>query len=361
VVSTQRYQKSTIKDVAARAGVSTTTVSHFVSGRTASCSAETAVRINRAVADLHYTPGYLGRGLRQTGAKILGVCIKNPSDTEEHPFTDRVWRGVNAAASDQGYSVLHYPDCVRDDPDYRLFLDGHISGLILGTNNADARPAMLAAAGIPTVLLTRSLGLPAGCGAVYADEAGVVGLALSHLWEMGHRHIAYIAGPVAGGPGCAPSSTSDAALWRCRAFTAWLAARGVPDGRVWYGRHSDDAADALAAWRQEPEPPTAVLCFNDQLALDTLASAEALGWRVPDELSVVGVDNTAERGISHPPLTTVEVAGAQIGREAVRCLVAMMDGAAPETCRVCIPVTELVVRSTTAAPRQRFSLPSIGL
>ncbi len=343
----RRYRKPTIKDVAARAGVSTTTVSVFANGREDVCSPETAERIRAAIAALRYTPNSLSRGLRVPATRTLGVCIGASGGLRRDPrnsFLERTWRGISDAADAENYSLLHYPTSVRNAESCHAFLDGRVDGLLFSAPHDDTRPAALANAGMPIVVLTRFLDLPASCGAVYADENDTVRRALSHLWELGHRRIAHLAGPV---------GSSDIALCRRDSYVAWLKARSAYDpallapGQSWSNKN---AAQAVAPWRRLPQPPTAVFCANDQLAVGVIAAAGALGWRVPGGLSVVGVDNQATAGESDPPLTSVDIPAEEIGWRAVGALLHLIGGAPVEECRVALPVTQLAVRSSTAPP-----------
>src|ERR1051326_4597096 len=150
-------RKATIKEVAARSGVSTTTVSNFVSGHKNVCSPETAERIQQAIAALHYVPSSLTRGLRQRASATIGVCLPNPLDADVFFgffFLERLWRGVMEQADEENYSLLHYPKSVRDSDNCAAFLDGRVDGVLLHSHE-NARALQLAAAGMPTVLLTR--------------------------------------------------------------------------------------------------------------------------------------------------------------------------------------------------------------
>jgi len=356
-VPRRSYSKPTINDVAAQARVSVTTVSHFVSGRSGACSPETARRIEAAISTLHYTPSSMRRGLSQKATQMLGVSVANPSDEGERPFSDRIWRGINREADVQDYALLHYPSSVRDSSDYRVFLDGRVDGLILSAGVGDPRIERLAEAGMPLVVLSHANTLPTGCGSVCADERQTVALALSHLWELGHRRIAHLAGPCDLDTTLEPPSPmrfpADAALQRRQAFRDWMAAQGVADPLV-SSSHSwwkpGGTLETLAAWRALPEPPTSLFCANDAIALSAMEAARALDWPVPGALSVVGVDNSLSGSRAEPPLTTIELDSAALGHETVRCLLRLMDGAPAEECHVMLPVSRLLVRASTAAP-----------
>ncbi len=355
------FRKSTIKDVAARAGVSTTTVSNFVSGRENVCSAETARRIRAAVSALHYTPNSLSRSLHQRATRTIGVCMASSFDIPEdrpNEFFEGLWRGISKEADAQDYLLLHYPESIRSnaprDGSVDVMLDGRVDGLIFNADYQHRRIEAILAAGMPVVILNRFLDLPAGSGAVHASESDTVDLALSHLWALGHRRIAHLAGPVN------PSQPDAIAVQRRDGYIRWLTARGAYDpallasGGSWYD-NSPQAAQAVAAWRDLPDPATAAFCANDNLAVGVIAAAPAARWRVPEDLSVVGVDDISVAQYVNPPLTTVKVPLKEVGREALRALLRRMRGAPMEACRVAVPVTELVVRRSTAPPRVRDS------
>jgi DNA-binding LacI/PurR family transcriptional regulator len=355
-MTTRAFRKSSIKDVARRAGVSTTTVSYFVNGREDVCAAETAERIRGAIAELHYTPSSLTRGLRHSATCTIGVCLYNPLDPEVrfgNLFFERLWRGIVRETDAADYSLLHYPISVRDGNSTNAFLDGRVDG-VLFHDVRDTRPGKVARAGMPVMLLARSRDLPDGCGTAYADEDCTVSLALDHLRSLGHRRIAHLAGPVGLRPGAVVlEPADDVAVLRLKAYTEQQTALGLFDpALVGYADSwrddEDKIAAAVAAWRSLPEPPTAVFCANDALALAVLKAATALGWAVPQALSVVGVDDSAEAREAAVPLTTVAVPVEEIGREAIRSLLRMMDGEPAEACRVALPVTEIVIRNSTA-------------
>jgi Transcriptional regulators len=361
----RRYRKSTIKDVARRAGVSTTTVSVFVSGRESVCSPQTAERIRAAVAALHYTPSSLISAAQTKVTRTVGVCVRSPLDPlilDGNGFFERLWRGITAAADAEDYSLLHYPRSVRDADPGRVepFLDGRVDGVLFHAHESEnTRPGRVARAGMPTVLLTRSQDLPEHCGAAWADEAQAVDLALSHLWELGHRRIAHVAGPVGredDAPEAGDLRVDDVALLRLHAYEAWVRRRGAfrPEWLAYAGAwHADEvrAAQIVATWRALPWPPTAVLCANDAIAAAVVRATLGAGWSVPGDLSVVGVDNAGAARESAPPLTTVDVALESVASEGFRCLLRLLGGAPLEACRVALPVSKLVVRASTAPPR----------
>ena len=341
----RQFRKATIKEVAARAGVSTTTVSNFVSGNESVCSPETAQRIRQAVGDLHYVPSSLTRGLRHRLTSTIGVCLPYPLDADVlfgSFFLERLWHGILEQADSENYALLHYPRSVRGGGSRDAFLDGRVDGVLLEDHD-NQRATQLTAAGMPTILLTRSRQLPDGCGAIWADEAQTIALALAHLWELGHRRIAFVAGPLPG----------DIAVGRLEGYTDWMRAQGAFDPAcVAYAQDwsAPDARTFLDTWCALESPPTAVVCTNDAQALDLLEAARQCALPVPEALSVVGVDNAPAARDSVPPLTSVEAPVDELGRQGLRAVLGLMRGAPLEQCRIALPVTRLVVRQSTGPP-----------
>lgn len=356
-MATRAYRKSSIKDVARLAGVSTTTVSYLMNGREDVCAPETATRIRSAIAELQYTPNSLTRGLRQGATRTIGVCLYSPLDPElrfGNLFFEQLWRGIVREMDAIDHSLLHYPLSVRGGTNSDAFLDGRVDGLLFHGLD-DARAQKVARAGMPAVMLTRSRDLPDGCGTVYADEEQTVALALDHLFALGHRRIAHLAGPVVSSPDADTilKKADDVAVLRLEAYSSQMRKAGYYDpSLIGYADSWRDSANKVgqivAAWRMLPEPPTAILCANDVLGAAVVAAAVAEGVSVPNDLSVVGIDDSAEARDAIVPLTSVAVPIQQIGQEAVRVLLRLMGGESVESCRVALPVTDIVIRGSTA-------------
>jgi len=226
-------RKPGIKDVALRAGVSTTTISCFLNGNTSVCAPETAKRIRAAVDELQYVPRALSYGLTRGSTRIIGVCLHSPLDHElrfGRQFFERIWRGIIQETDATNHSLLHYPLHVRTGSSTEVFMDGRVDGVLFHGDHELARAAEVARAGVPVLLLTKSRGLPSGCGAVYANEQQTVTLAMEHLYSLGHRRIAYLAGPVDGYPQMdIPERTSDPATLRLTAYIGTQKMAGVFD------------------------------------------------------------------------------------------------------------------------------------
>jgi len=358
---THTFRKSSIKDVAQRAGVSTTTISYFVNGREDVCAPETGERIRAAIAELHYTPNSLTRGLRRGATHTIGVCLYSPLDPElryGNTFLERMWRGIVRELDVINYSLLHYPLSVRNGGNSDALLDGRVDGLLFHGVDTE-RAQWVARAGMPSVMVMLSQDLPEGCGSVYTNEEQTIELALGHLFSLGHRRVAHLAGPArpCPNPDTGLNQMDDVAVLRLSAYTSQMQMRGYYDpaliGYADAWRDVDQTvADILAIWRRLPDPPTAVLCANDSLALSVITAARAMDMAVPEALSVVGIDNSIEARQGPVPLTSVAIPVEQIGRQAVRSLLHLMSGDPVEACRVAVSVTEIVVRDSTAPLRR---------
>ena len=183
---------------------------------------------------------------------------------------------------------------------------------------------------------------PSAAPRVVADNAAGVRLAVEHLLALGHRRIAHLTGP-AGNP-----LTRE----RARGFGEALAAHGLGARPEWkvagdYGFGSGHrAARSLLAGG---EPPTAVICDNDEMACGLVAEARVMGLAVPDDLSVIGFDDIELSAHVTPALTTVHQQRVEIGAAAARMMLALLDGEEPDRLTV-VPV-ELVPRDSAAPPR----------
>jgi LacI family transcriptional regulator len=284
----------------------------------------------------------------------IGINLLSPTDAELKYgtfFFQGLWNGIYDQLDKEDYSSLRYQASVRDSDSCDAFIDGRVDGILFHAHSNDnKRPARIASAGMPIVLLTRSRDIPNGCGAVYVDEDEVVNIALTHLWSLGHRRIAHIAGPI-NDTGTEVGIADDIAIWRMRAYEAWMAQAGISAKYVepaisWDGT---GVADIIDAWNDGPDRPTAIFCANDRIAVVAMDRATQLGWSLPCELSIVGVDNDEIAIRAAVPLTTIEVPIERVGQMAVKLLVNMIKGTS--TKGDCLPISgsRLIVRESTKA------------
>jgi LacI family transcriptional regulator len=345
-------RRNTIVEVAIRAGVSVSSVSNFINdkGRMADATRE---RIREAMVDLRFTPNSLVRAIRQRRTGIIGLVTYGLYDLDESSGANpapALISGINEVADEHEYNVLLYtgwPHRVRRTSGLD-FLDGHIDGLLWISPRVD-EPHLITVveSGLPTVGLLTAV-MPPHAGYVAVDNLAGMKLLMSHLFDLGHRRIAYI------GPNDGADFLERAEGYR----TGFLSAGIEMDPRLyrlnsvmtsWISNGMSDYDDTLRRWLSIADRPTAIVAPTDSCAAWIIDFLAGKGLRVPDDISVTGFDNSRlslERGI-----TTVAQDFHQIGRIASDCLARLICGAPTDECRLRYPCS-LVARSSTGPPRR---------
>ncbi|SKC67506.1 LacI family DNA-binding transcriptional regulator [Krasilnikoviella flava] len=315
----------TLRDVARVAGVSLATASRAMSDAP-HVSAANREQVARAAESLGYRPHPAARALTTGSTGTVGLVVPDLAN----PFFAAVAKGVQARARETGRDVLvaDTDEDVAVEPDVITRLGDRVDGLVLCSPRlpADALGPLLAAAGGPVALVNRET---PDAPSVSFDIADGVRQALDHLRALGHDVVAYAGGP--------RTSWSDGERRTALGALAGDTVLDLGSFRPTHGGGVQAADLALAAGA------TAVLCFNDLVALGVLARLHARGVATPADVSVVGFDDVAAASLVTPALTTVAVPLARAGRTAVDLLGAA--SAPPDHRR--LPV-ELVVRSSTA-------------
>ena len=337
--------RPTIRDVAASAGVSKSLVSLVMQG-SASVSEEKRKRVLRVAAELGYRPNAVARSLVQRRTNLFGVLL---SDLH-NPFFAEVIDGVRAAAAEQGYrAIIATGDRAAPSETGALetLLELRTDGLILASPVLDMEVIIEAARELPTVLVARRA-RAAVLDSVANDDLTGAGLAVQHLAELGHRRIAHIDG----GDGAGSAE-------RRRGYERSMRKLGLEQhARVVPGNYTDEGGrQGVGALLAAGPRPTAILAANDLAAIGALSALADRGIRVPEEVSLVGYDNTALAAVRHINLTTVDQPRPDMGQTAVRLLLERLrDGR--KTARHVLMTPSLVVRRTTAPPDARTSLRS---
>lgn len=340
-----RWKRPTIRDVAIQAGVSTSTVSNYLTKR-GYVHADTRERIRSAMKELHYTPNALVRAIRQRRTYILGVMLFGLHALDQDvggSLTPPLLAGINQAAIDAGYRVLLYPgwkDEVHRQPGLP-FLEGHIDGLLwVAPEWNEPILEQVTHAGLPVVALL-SRHVPEGAGFVNADNIGGTQQLVAYLVEKGHRRIAFI--------GPAHSSNFED---RLIGYRQGLQTCAIPYDPAIEIRFDADLRDqeryekALDQCLGQPNPPTAIVAPNDGIADLIIRLLNVRGLRVPEDVAVTGFDDIpdATQQIAGG-LTTLRQPFRLVGEQAVRNLLKRIAGAPATECQTVIPV-EVVVRRT---------------
>ena len=338
-----RARGVTIYDVAREAGVAASTVSRAFS-RPGRVNAATAERIRSVAETLGYRTNPLARALSTARSHMLALLV---SDIGNPVYAEMV-RGAQSAATEGGYTVL-LADSQESDRQERAALERALStvdGIVLaGSRMSDAGIRMIAKQK-PLVVMGRAV---VDVPSVVPDNARGMRDAVEHLAGLGHTTLAYVAGPEA--------SWADGVRWRSlldAAADLQLRARRI-------GPFSPDVPGGVhAAAELGAQPPSAVLAYNDQLAIGVVRGLRSRGVRVPDDVSVVGFDNIGAAELITPGLTTVAAPLRAGGAAATRTLLAMVDGIpGPTSAPVLLPV-RLVVRGSTAQRRRKSTSPASG-
>jgi DNA-binding LacI/PurR family transcriptional regulator len=329
--------RPTSRDVAQAAGVSQAAVSLVLGDKwRGRVSETTAERVRAAARDLGYRPNLAARNLRLGRTRTVLLVV--PALTTE--FFAGVYTGAARVAAEHGFGVVLYPSPEGIGPARDPFASAQaaLDGVIASSMAADALSAIRGDQ-LPLVMLDSDPDGSLGAATVNLDIADGVRQVAEYLLNLGHRHFLHLAADV-------PSWTFEV---RARELAARVAA--VPGTTVRTARAPiaiDDALTAAEAALSAPGPrPTALVCDDDKLAAGAYKAARRLGLRIPDDLSVTGLDDLALATALDPELTTVRLDAELFGERGMQALLAVLEGQEPEAGD--IPV-DLVVRASTAPP-----------
>jgi LacI family repressor for deo operon, udp, cdd, tsx, nupC, and nupG len=334
-----RPRRVTLADVAARAGVATSTASRALANPDR-VNAQTREHVERIAAELGYSPNASARALTSGHTGAVAVVVSDITN----PFYFDIIRGTQWQLKASGYSqlLINTEESEQNEDELLHRLRSSYDGVILAASRLPDRDLVRLADAVPLVALNRrTRGVPH----VSIDTPGGTVQSVEHLVSLGHRVIAYVSGP----------NTSWSNQLRWRAFQAALHSRHLTPIRLgpFAPRQSSGAAAADAALNSGA---TAVIAFNDVLAIGMLQHLAARGIRVPHDLSIVGCDDIFGADFCNPPLTTLTAPIEQAGRLAVSMLLARLDPRSAQGTRTTATLpTHLTVRSSTG-PRPQENL-----
>jgi len=339
VASKVQPGKPTITDVARRAGVSKSLVSLVMRGAD-HVSPERRQAVNKAAAELGYRPNAMARSLVQRRTHLVGVMV---SDLH-NPFFADVVAGIQEQAARTGYKVLVNSGnraAAREADAMETLLQLRADGIILGSPVLDDEVIGRASREVPIVLVGREAHGPAVDSVTNDDRAGAE-VAVEHCVSLGHRRIAHIDGGHGAG---APA--------RRHGYEAAMKRLGLGDlVSVVSGTYTEEGGHTgcLLLLAQKPRP-TAIFAANDLAAIGALNAIEESGLKVPDDISLVGYDNTSLAALRHISLTTIHQPRLEMGQLALSTLLERIDQDREEPRRVVLSPS-LVVRASTAPPRE---------
>jgi DNA-binding LacI/PurR family transcriptional regulator len=344
--------KVTLQSIADRVGVSRMTVSNAFS-RPDQLSAELRERILAAADQLGYAgPDPAARALARGRTGSIGLLLTDElSEAFQDPVATEFMSSVADALTREGMALtlVTSGDDTGAPPDYVPARDVAMDGAIVYIcDPASPEIAMLERRGLPLVSVDHDPSPDAP--SVNVDDRTGARAAAQHLVDLGHRRIGIVALQSNYEKDGVPSWNWPARE-RMTGWTEALEAVGIdPVVTAAQWRPRDAVESTARALLDRPDRPTAVLCFSDAFAVATMRVAQSLGLRVPEDLSVVGFDDSPEAVSSNPRLTTVHQEVASKGQKAVHALMGVMRDQAPDQVERILLPTSLVVRASTAPP-----------
>ena len=330
-----------IRDVARQAGVAPITVSRVIN-QPESVTPATRERVLRVIADLNYVPNTLAKSLRSRQSHTLALMLSDITN----PFWTTVARGVEDAASKHGYHVILCntdEDPVKEAASLTLLLQRRVDGIIIApTTNEHQRLAALKRQQTACVLIDRRVdGFKADT--VYGDSAEAARQLVDHLIGLGHRRIALINGPAA------ISSARD----REAGYRAALKMRRVPvdESLILSGEFKQSSGHQLAQRLLARQPrPTAIFAANNFIAVGVLQVLHAAGLRLPDDMSLVCVDDVPYASVVDPFLTVAAQPAYDMGATAARLLIERLVAGRNLRPRTVVLPPELIIRRSSGPP-----------
>jgi DNA-binding LacI/PurR family transcriptional regulator len=358
--SSRRSTRITIKDVARDSGVSTATVTRALQG-SPRVLPETRRRVEDLAAKLGYLPDNLARALATGTSKTIGLVIPSSGDS----FWGEVTEGLEERAVERGFTLLlglAHADPERERAVLRLFVEKRVDGIVIGgpalapdswfESAASRQPLVLVswyAANEPQEFelalrrpVAESIAMaaetpPAGpwFGHISVDDVAGAADLVRHLVSLGHERIGLIAGP-----------PLRPARLRLLGFRLALEEAGLEPGPILSCEESFEAGHVAAVeLLSAPDRPTALVAYNDIIAIGAMRGARSIGLDVPGDVSITGFDDIEFASYVDPPLTTSRQPKREMGRRAVELLLDAVDGRGGLV-RETLPA-DLVVRGST--------------
>jgi len=335
----------TIKDIAKIAGVAHSTVSRALSGHP-SISKVTTDRIRKIASDIGYVPSAVAKGLKTSRSNALGVVVNRIDD----PFFSEILQGIEDVLQEAGYSLFvaaSNRDSSREKAIVQVMRERRVDGIIVCTTQfGEEHRSQLEQHGFPIVAIGNREGTDYRWIVYHDDFDGSVQIT-KHLIELGHKKIAYLGNSRAERTtrgrlnsfvqemNAANLPTPDEYIFMCP--------NGQPEGGEIGAKHCVDLVD----------PPTAIICFNDMMAIGVIKALREEGIQAPSDCSVVGFDDIPIVAYTFPSLTTFRQPKYQLGFEAAKMMSRLLQSQSEINStqgQMLLLRGELMVRDTTAPP-----------
>ena len=328
----------TIADVAKAAGVSQQTISRVLNDK-GEVSEATRQRVRAVIDRLGYRPSSIARGLATHRTLTIGLVVPDVAN----PFFSEIARGAADAAHAAGYSVLlcnTVEDPKREIGALHTLEEKRVDGVVLCSSRLPVDDLQKLVTRLPAVVLVNRQLPDVSTGTVRVDDAAGARLAVRHLLALGRHTIGFLAGP----------PVSQSGRERARGFEEALAEAGLPrvPGLIRACTpYLEGGREATAALLAAHPGIDALFCYNDLVAVGALAACAEMSCQVPENVAVVGCDDTLLAGLVTPSLTTLHVPQRELGATAVDMLLKRIGGCVVE-CAEIVLQPQLIVR--TSAP-----------
>jgi DNA-binding LacI/PurR family transcriptional regulator len=333
------FWMATIIDVARAAGVSKSTVSRAFT-EPASVRPHTLKRVTRAAKSVDYTPNAIARAMITKKTENIGFIIYNlQAPAIVNPFYGPILESVVELMALRGYSIFISSDAGLTHHSGELMLRRQVDGVILASRTSAAIVSSFTGRNIPVVLLNYHINM-GGVYSILSDDAGGIMNAVRYLFDAGHRSIGFIEGRF----------TRFIFRRRHQGFTEAIKAYGLsvmPDFCAAVEPTIEDAFDKVYAMLGRKKRPSVLLCTNDVVAVGAVKAALRRGLRVPEDISVVGYDNSELCAACQPAITSIDTNARELGRMTVEYLFKQIGGEKPESTTVTVG-TRLVERESVA-------------
>ncbi|HRX85538.1 MAG TPA: LacI family DNA-binding transcriptional regulator [Phycisphaerae bacterium] len=343
---------ASIEEIARRAKVSKTTVSFVINGK-AGPSAETVRHVRRVISEMNYVPSALAQRFARSKSKTIALIVLPYPQVFRDPHHGDALDAVHETLRSQDYSLLldtSRPEFVTQRRHLNLLQSGQVDGMLLLEPTLD-QPYLRDLTDVPgPVVIINSDGTSLGLDFVRTDDVAIGRIGTEYLLQLGHRAIGFIAA----------SSHHASARDRLTGFIQTMKANGMPtdSGRVFQGAFDTSFwsghEGCTQILRDHPET-TAIFCSNDTMALGALEAANKLSRKVPDTLSILGVDDNPTSGYCTPRLSTIRQPSHEVARQATHILLERLSGEphiAPSPIQRVLPPM-LVPRESCAPPPER--------
>ncbi|OGO10762.1 MAG: hypothetical protein A2Y53_05890 [Chloroflexi bacterium RBG_16_47_49] len=336
---------TTIKDIARHAGVSHTTVSRALH-HSPLISTQTTVRIQEIASALGYHPSVAARSLKTNRSQALGVIVSHIAD----PYFSEILQGIDDVAQENGYSLFiasAQRDPSREHAIVQTMREHRVDGVILCSPHFTAEQSnQLNSYDIPIVAINNQ-GVEVYRFAIYHDDMDGSTQASRHLIDLGHKRIAYLGDFTSG------RTTQE----RLAGYKQAMGGADLPIRPEYIHQVSGNSAEqglqGLDYFLSLLERPTAVICYNDMMAVGLLKGLRLAGLQAPDDLSVTGFDNIMYSDYTQPPLTTIDQPKRFLGAEAARMMMAQLclnAGSVLREKQIKRLKGMLIIRQSTAPP-----------